>query len=51
MNDGQLDNWKRYLDDNPRRLMMKRLHPDFLPCWQTWRWLVSDARWWVIDFC
>ena len=24
----QLDNWKRYLDDNPRRLMAKRLHPD-----------------------
>ena len=23
MHDGQLDNWKRYLDDNPRRLMMK----------------------------
>ena len=25
---GQLDNWKRYLDDNPRRLALKRLHPD-----------------------
>ena len=25
---GQLDNWKRYLDDNPRRLAIKRLHPD-----------------------
>ena len=24
----QLENWKRYLDDNPRRLMAKRLHPD-----------------------
>ena len=24
----QLDNWKRYLDDNPRRLMSKRLRPD-----------------------
>ena len=24
----QLDNWKRYLDDNPRRLMAKRLRPD-----------------------
>lgn len=25
---GQLDNWKRYLDDNPRRLLIKRRHPD-----------------------
>lgn len=24
---GQLGNWKRYLDDNPRRLMLKRLNP------------------------
>ena len=28
MHDGQLDNWKRYLDDNPRRLMMKRRNLD-----------------------
>ena len=28
MHEGQLDNWKRYLDDNPRRLMMKRQNPD-----------------------
>ena len=27
MHEGQLDNWKHYLDDNPRRLMMKRLYP------------------------
>ncbi|MCQ2220753.1 MAG: hypothetical protein MJZ12_05130 [Prevotella sp.] len=27
MREGQLDNWKRYLDDNPRRLMMKRYNP------------------------
>ena len=26
---GQLDNWLRYLDDNPRRLAIKRLHPDY----------------------
>ena len=26
---GQLDNWKRYLDDNPRRLAIKRQHPDY----------------------
>ena len=25
--DGQLDNWKHYLDDNPRRLFMKRRNP------------------------
>ena len=29
LDDGQLDNWKRYLDDNPRRLAIKRLHPAF----------------------
>ena len=29
LNDGQLDNWKHYLDDNPRRLAIKRLCPDF----------------------
>ncbi|MBP5386921.1 MAG: transposase [Prevotella sp.] len=28
MHEGQLDNWKRYLDDNPRRLMIKRQNPD-----------------------
>ncbi len=27
MHEGQLGNWKRYLDDNPRRLMMKRQFP------------------------
>lgn len=29
LREGQLSNWKRYLDDNPRRLAIKRLHPDF----------------------
>jgi len=24
----QLENWKHYLDDNPRRLLLKRRHPD-----------------------
>ena len=28
MHEGQLDNWKHYLDDNPRRLMLKRLNPE-----------------------
>lgn len=28
LDDGQLDNWKHYLDDNPRRLAIKRQHPD-----------------------
>ena len=27
MHEGQLDNWKAYLDDNPRRLLMKRQKP------------------------
>lgn len=29
LEDGQLDNWIHYLDDNPRRLAVKRQHPDF----------------------
>lgn len=29
LRDGQLDNWKRYLDDNPRRLFIKRQHPEY----------------------
>ena len=28
LHEGQLDNWKAYLDDNPRRLWMKRQNPD-----------------------
>lgn len=28
MRDGQLENWKHYLRDNPRRLMMRREYPD-----------------------
>ena len=28
MRDGQLENWKRYLRDNPRRLMMRREFPN-----------------------
>lgn len=27
LHEGQLDNWKAYLDDNPRRLMLKRQNP------------------------
>ncbi len=29
LEDDQLDNWKRYLDDNPRRLAIKRMRPDY----------------------
>ena len=29
-NQGELDRWKNYLLDNPRRLLLKRQHPDFL---------------------
>ena len=29
LEDNQLDNWKHYLDDNPRRLAIKRMHPDY----------------------
>lgn len=28
LNEGQAKRWRNYLDDNPRRLAMKRLHPD-----------------------
>ena len=28
LHEGQLENWKHYLDDNPRRLMMKRQNPE-----------------------
>lgn len=29
LHEGQLDNWRAYLDDNPRRLLIKRQHPQF----------------------
>lgn len=29
LHEGQLDNWKAYLDDNPRRLLVKRQNPQF----------------------
>ena len=29
LEEGQLDNWLHYLEDNPRRLAIKRLHPDY----------------------
>lgn len=28
LHEGQLDSWKAYLDDNPRRLMIKRMNPN-----------------------
>ena len=28
VHEGQLDNWKSYLDDNPRRLLLKRQNPE-----------------------
>ena len=34
LHEGQLDNWKHYLDDNPRRLAVKRLHPDYFTVMQ-----------------
>ncbi len=29
---GQLQRWLDYLDDNPRRLLLKRQHPEFFTC-------------------
>ena len=41
LGDGQLDNWKRYLDDNPRRLAIKRQHPELF----TTMHYVDIAQW------
>ncbi len=41
LGEGQLDNWKRYLDDNPRRLAIKRMHPDLF----TTRHHIDIADW------
>jgi hypothetical protein len=41
MRDGQLENWKHYLRDNPRRLMMRREYPNLRSAFTTnfvWRW-------------
>ena len=32
MRDGQLENWKHYLRDNPRRFMMRREYPSLFQC-------------------
>ena len=34
LHEGQLDNWKSYLDDNPRRLLLKRQTPEFFTALQ-----------------
>jgi len=41
LGDGQLDNWKRYLNDNPRRLAIKRKHPELF----TTMHYVDIAQW------
>lgn len=42
---GQLDNWKRYLADNPRRLLVKRYHPEFFRVQRaiTWKEMTFSA--------
>ena len=42
---GQLDNWKRYLADNPRRLLVKRQHPEFFRVQRaiTWKGMTFSA--------
>lgn len=42
MRDGQLDNWKRYLRDNPLRYMMRREYPDLFQ--RTLCVLIGDTR-------
>ena len=34
LHEGQLKGWKKYLDDNPRRLMVKRLNPELFTVMQ-----------------
>ena len=42
---GQLDNWIRYLADNPRRLLVKREHPEFFRVQRslTWKGMTFSA--------
>jgi len=42
MRDGQLDNWKRYLRDNPLRYMMRREYPDLFQ--RAWCVTVGGTR-------
>lgn len=45
LREGQLDNWKRYLADNPRRLLVKREHPEFFRVQRaiTWKGMKFSA--------
>ncbi len=38
LRDGQLDKWKEYLKDNPRRLLMKREHADLFRVQRDLQW-------------
>ena len=38
LRDGQLDKWKEYLNDNPRRLLMKREHADLFRVQRNLQW-------------
>lgn len=42
---GQLANWERYLTDNPRRLLVKREHPEFFRVQRalTWKGMTFSA--------
>ncbi len=46
LHEGQLDNWKHYLDDNPRRLMMKRQNPELFTVLTGME--VANERCWVV---
>ena len=43
LEDGQLDNWIHYLDDNPRHLAIKRLLPDYFTTCNDEQSRVSNA--------
>jgi REP element-mobilizing transposase RayT len=45
LREGQLDNWIRYLADNPRRLLVKREHPEFFRVQRslTWKGMTFSA--------
>lgn len=45
LREGQLDNWVQYLSDNPRRLLVKRDHPEFFRVQHslTWKGMTFSA--------
>ena len=52
LHEGQLKRWKKYLDDNPRRLMVKRMNPElFTVMLNKPQGLYNRGKWWVTVSC